>query len=119
MHREYRPDQMRLGAAHPPDGHDHHDQLSRSAAGPDHDPAAERRALWAATIAVGVLLAADVVLGAMGSPWQRPFGVPLALLAALIGGGRVVYLALSALFAGSDRRRHRAGDRLRCRGVPG
>ncbi len=39
--------------------------------------------------------------GPWGSPWQRPFGVPLALLAAIIGGGRVVYLALAALFEGS------------------
>ena len=52
------------------------------------------------TAVVGVLVLADLVLGALGSPWQRPFGVPLALLAAVIGGGRVVYLALAALFEG-------------------
>ncbi len=41
------------------------------------------------------------MLGALDSPWQRSFGMPLALIAALIGGGRIVYLALAALFAGS------------------
>ena len=66
----------------------------------DHDPDAERRWLWAVTSVVGMLLVADVVFG-LGSPWQRPFGVPLALAAAVIGGGRVVYLALAALLEGS------------------
>src|SRR5207302_4154260 len=44
----------------------------------------------------------DLVLGALGwgSEYRRPFGVPLALAAAVIGGGRVVYLALAALFEG-------------------
>ncbi len=55
----------------------------------------------AATIVVGILLVADLVLGAIGSPWRRPYGVPLALIAAVIGGGRVVYLALAALFEGT------------------
>ena len=41
--------------------------------------------------------------GARGArqPVAAPFGVPLALLAAVLGGGRVVYLALAALFEGS------------------
>ncbi len=99
------------GHSHGP-GHDHHDEQK-------HDPDAERRALVAATIVVGVLLLADLVLGAVGSPWQRPFGVPLALLAAIIGGGRVVYLALAALFEGNDRRRYRPGNRLRRGRLPG
>jgi P-type Cu+ transporter len=103
LHREYRPEEMRLGMPGPVhdhgpahgSGHDHHHDE------PHHDPDAERRALVAATVLVGVLLVADLVLGAIGSPWQRPFGVPLALIAAIIGGGRVVYLALAALFEGS------------------
>ena len=37
---------------------------------------------------------------AWGSEYRRPFGLSLALLAAVIGGGRVVYLALAALFEG-------------------
>jgi Cu+-exporting ATPase len=65
-----------------------------------HDPAAERRVLLATTVLVGSLLLADLVFAAIDSPWRRPFGVPLALMAAVIGGGRVVYLALVALLEG-------------------
>ena len=107
MHREYRPEQMRLGVPSPPHGHDDHGPGHHHHGEPahdhdrDHDPDAERRWLWAVTAVVGLLLVADVVLAALGSPWQRPFGVPLALAAAVIGGGRVVYLALTALFEGS------------------
>jgi len=72
-------------------GHEHH----------DHDPDAERRSLVVLTVVVGAFLVAHVALGALDSPWQWPFGMPLVLIAALIGGGRVVYLALAALFAGS------------------
>ena len=97
---------MRLGVPSPPHGHDdhghgHHHHGESRRHDHDHDPDAERRWLWAVTAVVGLLLLADVVLAALGSPWQRPFGVPLALAAAVIGGGRVVYLALAALFEGS------------------
>src|SRR5947208_3232925 len=91
MHREYQPAQMAFGHVHPADHHHHHDH---------HDHEAEFRVLLTTTVVVGLLLAADVILGAWGSPYRRPFGVPLALLAAVIGGGRVVYLALAALFEG-------------------
>jgi P-type Cu+ transporter len=96
---------MRLGVPSPPHDHDdhghthHHD--SASAHDHVHDPDAERRWLWAVTAVVGILLLADVALAVVGSPWQRPLGVPLALVAAVIGGGRVVYLALAALLEGS------------------
>src|SRR5271166_3602498 len=100
LHREYRPEQMRLGVPSPSHGleqhgpgHDRHGERAR-----DHDPDSERHWLWGITAVVGLLLLADVVLEALGSPWQRPFGVPLALAAAVIGGGRLVYLALAALF---------------------
>src|SRR3954451_22528076 len=56
--------------------------------------------LGATTVVVGVLLVADLVLGAWGSEYRRPFGVPLSLAAELIGGGRVVSLALAALLEG-------------------
>ena len=82
-------------------------------------PIAERRWLWAVTAVVGMLLLADVVLAVIGSPWQRPLGVPLALAAAVIGGGRVVYLALAALSRRVDRRRHRPGGRVHRGGLPG
>jgi Cu+-exporting ATPase len=117
LHREYRPEQMRLGSpalppadgghdhaagiqdhAHPHDhGHDHGQHHHH----PHHDPDSERRWLFAVTIVVGSLLAADLVLPFLDSSWQRPFGIPLALLAAVAGGGRVVYLALAALLEGS------------------
>jgi cation transport ATPase len=102
LHREYRPEQMRLGP--PMASHDHHHDHGHASHVHHehvHDPDAERRALVAATAVVGVLLAAHIVLGVLGSPWQLRFGVPLALIAAVIGGGRVVYLALAALFEGS------------------
>ena len=86
---------MAFGHAHPAD-HDHHHHDHHH----DHDPNAERRRLVAATAVVGLLLAADQVLAAWGSEDRYPFGVSLALLAAVIGGGRVVYLALAALFEG-------------------
>jgi Cu+-exporting ATPase len=82
-------------------GHDH-DHHHRHHDGDDHhDPDSERRSLFAVTTVVGLLLAADLLLWAVDSPWRRPFGVPLALMAAVIGGGRVVYLALAALLEGS------------------
>src|SRR5437016_3071397 len=54
MHREYHPDQMGLGHSH--------------AAGDEHGHDAELRALVATTVVVGVLLAADLILAAWGSP---------------------------------------------------
>jgi P-type Cu+ transporter len=91
VHREYQPAQMAFGHAHPADHH-HHDH--------EHDHAAELRALVATTVVVGLLLGADLLLAAWGDAYRRPFGVSLSLLAAVIGGGRVVYLALAALFEG-------------------
>jgi Cu+-exporting ATPase len=94
---------MRLGVPTPTADHHHHGRAAAQTAEVthEHDPAAERRALWAATIVVGSLLVADLALAAVDSPWRRPFGVPLALVAAVIGGGRVIYLALTALFEGT------------------
>ena len=71
-------------------GHDH-----------DHDHEAEHRRLVMTTVVVGVLLAGHLLLPFWSSAWARPFGVPLALLAAIIGGGRIVFHALEALLAGS------------------
>ena len=58
MHREFRPDQMRLGAPSSPHGDDNHGHAHHRH-GPsahDHDPEAERRWLWAVTALVGLLL---------------------------------------------------------------
>jgi len=94
---------MRLGAPLRPHGHDDHGQGHGHGHKPadDRDPEAERRALWAITALVGLLLLADLVPVPGDSSWQRPFGVPLALLAAVLGGSRVVYLALVALIDGT------------------
>ena len=90
MHREFQPALMADGHVHP-HGHDDHDH-------PHHDHDAERRILVATTTVVGILLAAELVLAARG-PW-RPWGISPALIAAVIGGGRVVYLAIAALLEG-------------------
>jgi len=99
LHREYQPAQMAFGHTHPGD-HDPRGHGQRPGEHSHADHRAELRWLIATTALVGLLLAADLVLAALGSPYRRPFGLSLALLAALIGGGRVVYLALSALLEG-------------------
>ena len=93
MHREYQPALM--GSGHTHDHHHGHDH-------DHHDHAAEVRALVATTAVVGVLVGLDVALGLWGGAegYRRPFGVSLSLIAAVIGGGRVVYLALAALLEG-------------------
>ena len=87
MHREYQPSQMAFGHATAADhGHHHHDHDH------DHDHEAELRWLVATTAIVGALLGSHLLLAESGSEWQRPLGISLALLAALVGGARVVYL---------------------------
>jgi len=92
MHRAFEPTLMAEGHVHA-DGSTHHHE--------DHDHDAERRTLVATTAVVGLLLGLDLAAAAWAPEWRRPFGIPLALAAAAIGGGRVVYLALAALFEGS------------------
>src|SRR5262249_7155739 len=102
VHREFQPGMMAWGHRHDDGGHHHHHHHHHHDH-PDHgahDHAAEVRALVAATVVTGVLLGLDVLLGLAGSPLQSPVGVRLALLAAVVGGGRVVYLALAALLEG-------------------
>lgn len=87
MHREYRPDSMTPGHDH--ESHDH------------ADDDAERRALTFTTVIVGALLACDVSCQFLGyEALARPFGIRLALIAAFLGGGRVVYLAFVSLLEG-------------------
>ncbi len=110
MHREFDPERMGFGHTRPRDqergaagdhhhhrdhGGDHHHHTAH-----DHDHAAELRTLVATTVVVGVLIVADFLLATWGEAYRRPFGVSPMLLAAIIGGGRVVYLALAALFEG-------------------
>ena len=56
------------------------------------------------TLVVGALLAADLLIGLFGDPawasYRAPFGYRLALLAAVLGGGRILYQTLDGLFEG-------------------
>jgi Cu+-exporting ATPase len=100
MHREYHPEQMGLGPPARADRHHEHEHEHEHGPERQHDHAAELRTLVATAALVGVLLAADQVLAFAAPESRRPFGVSLALVAAVIGGGRIVFLALAALFEG-------------------
>src|SRR5262245_37056868 len=60
--------------------------------------------VYVLTAVVGLLLAADIVIGAAGNPawtaYRTLFGFRLALLAAVLGGARILYHTLEGLFAG-------------------
>ena len=59
------------------------------------------RALFLMTGAVALLVAADVTLWWFEyESLRNPFGVNLTLLAAVLGGGRIVYSAVSSLLDG-------------------
>ncbi len=95
MHREYHPEDMQHRRAHAfGDGHDH-DRDHEHVHGDDH------RSLFVLTAVLGLLLGSDLLFGWLGwESWRSPFGVSLAMLAALLGGARIVYGALEALLAG-------------------
>ena len=100
MHRAFEPALMAEGHV-VDDGSHHHHHHGHDHPPHDHDHDAERRTLVATTVVVGLLLGLDLAFGVWAPEWRRPFGIPLALAAAVIGGGRVVYLALAALLEGS------------------
>jgi P-type Cu+ transporter len=60
--------------------------------------------LYLLTLAVAALFAADVVISTVNEPewlaWRSPFGFRLALLAAVLGGSRILYHTLEGLFEG-------------------
>ena len=91
MHREFHPDDIHHLRAHAfGDGAHHHDH--------HHD---DHRSLFVLTATLGVLLAADLIFGWLGWTMLRaPFGMSLAMVAALIGAARIVYGAIEALVAG-------------------
>jgi Cu+-exporting ATPase len=98
MHREYRPADMNhlrahaFGGGH---GHDHHHHDH------EHDHTHDERALYLLTAVMGALIGGEVVFGWLGwEGWRAPGGVSLALIAAVIGGFRIVYGALEALAHG-------------------
>ncbi len=60
--------------------------------------------LYALTLTVGALLIADSLLAAVGTAewtaWRSLFGFRLALVAAVLGGARILYQTLDGLFQG-------------------
>jgi Cu+-exporting ATPase len=60
--------------------------------------------VYALTTIVGLLLLVDVLAGITGDPrlvaWRTLFGFRLALLAAVVGGARILYHTLEGLLAG-------------------
>ncbi|HEY2157986.1 MAG TPA: cation-translocating P-type ATPase family protein, partial [Isosphaeraceae bacterium] len=61
----------------------------------------DHRSLYALTTILGILLAADLIFGWMGwTTLRAPFGMSLAMIAALIGAARIVYGAIEAMAAG-------------------
>lgn len=60
--------------------------------------------LYLLTLAVGALLGADLFIGMVDDPtwsaYREPFGFRLALLAAVLGGARILYRTLEGLFEG-------------------
>src|SRR5258708_7858847 len=96
MHREFHPDDIHHLRAHAfgDDAH-HHDHHHDDHHHDDH------RSLYALTTTLGALLAADLIFGWLGwTSFRAPFGVSLAMVAALIGAARIVYGAIEALVAG-------------------
>ncbi|MBX6313785.1 MAG: heavy metal translocating P-type ATPase, partial [Isosphaeraceae bacterium] len=89
MHREYHPEDM------------HHLQALAFEGGAAHDRERGHRSLYALTVVLGLLLGGDVLFGALGlEAWRAPLGVSLALIAAILGGVRILYGALEGLLAG-------------------
>jgi Cu+-exporting ATPase len=60
--------------------------------------------IYLLTAVVGCLIAADVLIGLTGDPvwlsYGAPFGFRLSFLAAVLGGGRILYQSLDGLFEG-------------------
>src|SRR6185437_10822843 len=60
--------------------------------------------LYVLTTVVGLLLLADMLTGPAGQPswpaWHTVFGFRLALLAAVLGGARILYHTLEGILAG-------------------
>jgi Cu+-exporting ATPase len=95
MHREYHPADLEHLRAHAFGDHHGHASRTHDHHAQDHD---DRRGLYGLTALLGALLAADLALGWLGwdfGPGRS--GVSLALVAAVVGGVRIVYGALDAL----------------------
>ncbi len=93
MHREYHPED-----AHQLHAHSHGaEDRGRSA----HDHSLGHASIYVLTSVVGILIGADLLFSWMGrAELTRPWGVSLSLIAAILGGSRIVYIAFEALLAG-------------------
>jgi P-type Cu+ transporter len=82
------------------------DERSTSSVAPQADYSFHYRSapLYLLTLAVGALLAADLAIGLINDPtwaaYREPFGFRLTLLAAVLGGARILYRTLEGLFEG-------------------
>ncbi len=97
MHREYHPDDMEHLRAHA------FEDVGASASALEHEDehAREHRTLYALTTLLGLLIGLDLLLWALGlESWRSPFGVPIMLVAALVGSARIIYGALDAMAHG-------------------
>jgi cation transport ATPase len=66
-----------------------------------HPAHGDHRSLYVLTVVMGLLIGGDVVFGALGwESWRAPGGIGLALVAAVLGGVRIVYGAIDALAHG-------------------
>ena len=89
MHREYDPADM------------HHLHAHAFDEGGGHAHAESHRSLYVLTAILGLLIGGEVAFTWLGwESWRAPGGISLATIAAVLGGGRIVYGALEALFAG-------------------
>src|SRR5262249_32341171 len=110
MHREYHPADMHHlrahafggdGHGHDHDHHDHHQHNHHHHDHSDHHHHDDHTSLYVLTAVMGILIGGDVLLGALGyGSWRGPWGISLALIAAILGGARIVYQALEALLYG-------------------
>ena len=91
MHREYDPADMHHLHAHAFDAGEVH----------AHPHAHSHRSLYILTTILGLLIGGEVAFSWLGwESWRAPLGVSLATIAAILGGARIVYGALEAIFAG-------------------
>ena len=89
MHREYHPADIHHLHAHAFEQGERH---------PAHD---DHRPLYLLTMVMGLLIGGDVLFGTLGwESWRAPGGIALAMVAAVLGGVRIVYGAIEALAHG-------------------
>jgi Cu+-exporting ATPase len=96
MHREYHPEDMDHLRVHAFGANDHAHDHAHGAHGESH------RGLFVLTAVLGILIAADLLIGWSGRPASRGWfwGISPIWIAAILGAARIVYGAIEALAAG-------------------